>query len=204
MRNRRPPFTLVLSTLVAAAALAIVLAGRGSTHHPTTGTPPTIGIGTTTACVTTRAAAQSDDRSGIVANATANAPVRVTEQAGGPKGLATVTRSEIVGARVSTTQPLEVKRTAVAHARVCAKGDSTTAARTTALRSAYARALAAAQKLAARQAGQSLKQLIHSEYPKVLAEAQSDAAARAHRLALAAGPELAARAQAEARQRAGV
>lgn len=203
MRKRRPPFTLVLSTLVAAAALAITLAGRGSSHPPGSSRPPTLGIGSTRACVTTDAEARSDERSAIVINATAAAPVRVSEQAAGPNGIATVTRSEVVSARIKADEPIEVERTTGARARVCADGESSTAARTTALRAAYARALAAAHALAVRQAARSLTRLIRSEYPTVLAEARGRASARAHGLALRAATALAAQARSEARQRAG-
>jgi len=203
MRKRRPPFTLVLSTLVAAAAITIALADRGSSHPTGTGHPPTVGIGSSTACVTTAAEAQSDDRSAIVLNATASAPVRVSEQATGPNGVAIVTRSEVVTARIKADEPVEVKRTTDASARACARGESSTAARTTALRAAYARARAAAHALAVRQAAASLSRLIHGEYPTVLADAKSRAAARAHELAVQASITLAAKAAAEARQRAG-
>jgi hypothetical protein len=203
MRKRRPPFTLLLSALVAAAALVITLAGRGSTHRPATPTPPSIGIGSTRACVTTGAAAQSDDRSAIVVNATVQAPVRVTEQASGPNGTATVTRSKLVSARASADEPVAVKHTSAARVRACAEGNSMTAARTTALRAAYARALSDAKGLAAHQAAQSLTELVHAEYPAVLAAAKSKAAARAHQLALTAGALLAAQARTQALQRAG-
>jgi hypothetical protein len=153
--------------------------------------------------VTTSAAAQSDDRSAIVITASAQAPVSVTEQASGPRGIATVTRSEVVTARVKADQPVEIKRAIGARARACANGDSTAAARTAALREAYGRALLAAHKLAATEAAHSLTALIHRQYPAVVAEAQSKAAARAHQLALAAEASLAAQAQAEARRRAG-
>lgn len=201
--RKRPPFTLVLSALVAAAALAIALAGRGSGHQPTTSQPPTVGIGPASACITTGALARVADRSAIVISATAHAPVRVTEQAVGPRGIATVTRSEMVSASVKARAPVEVQRTSGARARVCAKGQSPTAARARAVRAAYARALTAAHSLAVRQAGQSLNALIHSQYPRVLAAAKNRAAAKAHQLAVAAGTALAARARAQARQRAG-
>ena len=203
MRKRPPPFAMVLSALVAAAAVAIVLVGRAPSHQPGSSRPPTIGIGSTRACVTTTAEAQSDDRSAIVITASAEAPLQVTEQASGPRGIVTVTRSEIVTARVKADEPVEVKRTSGARARACANADSTTAARTAALRVAYARALAAAHALAAKQAAQALTAALHNRYPSVLAQTRNQAAARARRLALSAEPSLAARAQAEARSRAG-
>lgn len=153
--------------------------------------------------MTTEAQAQSEDRSAIVVSATAAAPVKVSEQALGPNGIATVTRSEVVTARIRAEEPVEVQRTMGARARVCAKGESSTAARTTALRAAYARALTTAHALAARQAARSLARLVQREYPTVLADAKGRAAARAHRFAVRAAMALAAKARAEARQRAG-
>lgn len=203
MRKRRPPFALVLSVLVAGAAAAIVLAGQGGSH-PATGTqPPTIGIGSTHACVTTRAGAPASERSAIVITATSEAPVTVTEQAGGPRGIATVTRSAVVTARVRADQPVEVQRTAVAQARACGNSDSSGGARTVALRHAYAVALAAAHAQAAKDAAGELASVVHEQYPSVLAQAQAKADARAHQLALAAEPRLEAEALAEARRRAG-
>lgn len=202
LRKRRPPFALVLSALVAAAALAIAIAGRGSGGTSTT-QPPTIGIGATRACVTTSARALSDDRSAIVVTASAQAPVNVTEQASGPKGVAAVTRGEVLTARARADQPLEVKRTAGARARACADGDSRTAARAAAVREAFSRALAVAHALASEEARQSLRALMQREYRSVAATAQSAATSRAHRLALAAEPALASQAHAEARSRAG-
>jgi hypothetical protein len=201
---KRPPrFTLVLSALVAAAALAIVLAGRGSGSQPTTTEPSTIGTGPAHACITTGAEARFDDRSAIVVTAKVEQPVTVTESASGPRGIATVMRSEVVSASVRADQPVEVKRTAAARARACAHGESPTAARAAALRAAYARALAAAHALAVRQGARALRAMIHSRYSIVLANARARAGAEAHRLALAAEASLATKARAEARRRAG-
>lgn len=201
--QKRPPFALVLATLVAAAALAITLAGRGSSSKPTT-QAPTIGIGATRACATTSAEAVSDDRSAIVISASAQAPVKVTEQASGPGGVATVTRSELVTARIRADQPVEVSQTAGARASACARGYSTTSARAAALRQAYGRALAAAHALASREAGDSLRALMGREYRSVASTAQTAAADRAHRLALATESALAAEAETQARSQAGV
>ena len=77
-------------------------------------------------------------------DATAQAPVSVTEQATGPNGIATVTRSTTSVARMSAKQPVAVTRTEIARARACSSGNSLAAARTLALRIAYARALARA------------------------------------------------------------
>lgn len=193
----------MLSALVAAAALAIVLLGRGSSNQPTTNQPPTVGTGSSHACVTTGAEAESDERSAIVINATTRAPVSVTEWASGPRGIAAVTRAEVVTARVKADEPVEVKRTTAARARACANADSPTAARTAALRAAYAHALATAHALAAKEAAQSLRALIHNQYPSLVSAARGKAAARAHQLARAAEPSLAREAQAQARRRAG-
>lgn len=193
----------MLSTLVAIAAIAIALASRGSGHKPTSGQPPTFVTGRTRECVTTTAQARVTARSAIVITAAADAPVSVTEQASGPRGIATVTRSEVVRTRIRAEEPLEVKRTTGASARACAAGASSTAARTAALRLAYSRALADARALAARQAAHSVTALAHSQYPRVLAQAKGRAGARAHQLALAARDALATQARAQARQRAG-
>lgn len=202
MRKRPPPFALVLSVLVAGAAVAIGVAGQGGGHPPRT-RPPTIGIGSSHACVTTRAEAQAEDRSAIVTTVTARAPVSVTEQAIGPKGIATVTRSEVAAARIRANQPLVVRRIAVASARACANSASSRGARTAALRKAYALALAAAHAQALKDAAGELARAIHKQSPSVLALARTKAAARAHQLALAAEARLAGEAKAEARQRAG-
>jgi hypothetical protein len=201
---RKPPrFALVLSALLAASALAIVLADRGNSRQPTGNQPPTISSGPSHACITTRAEATSINRSAIVVSAKVEQPVNVTEQASGPKGIATVTRSEVVSATIRADEPVEVKRTAVAHARACANGESQTAARATALRTAYARALAAAHAAAARQAARSLAALIKKQYPTVLANARTKAGAKAHQLGLKVEASLEAKAKAEARRRAG-
>jgi hypothetical protein len=201
--RKRPPFALVLSLLVAGAAAAIVLTGQ-SGSHPATGTqPPTIGLGSTHACVTTRAEAQAAVRSAVVATAIVQAPVAVTEQASGPKGIATVSRSEVASARIQADQPVEIKRTAVAQARACTNSDSFGGARTIALRQAYAMALATARAQAAKDAAGEVASVAREQYPSVLAQARAEAGARAHQLALAAEARLEGEAQAEARQRAG-
>jgi hypothetical protein len=202
MRKRRPPFALVLSVLVAGAAVAIFLAGQGGGHRANT-RPPTIGLGPSHACVTTRAEAQAEDHSAIVITATAQAPVLVTEHAVGPKGIATVTRSGVATARVRAEQPVGVKRTAVAQARACANSASSGGARTAALRRAYAVALAAAHAQAIKDAAGELATAMHEQYPSVLAQARTKAEARAHQLARAAEAPFAREAQAEARRRAG-
>jgi hypothetical protein len=203
VRKRPPRFTLVLSALVAASALAIVLADRGAGRQPTTSQPPSLGIGPSHACITTSAEARSTDRSAIVLSAKVEQPVNVTEQASGPRGIATVTRSVVVSATIRADEPVEVKRTALARARACAQGESQTAARAAALRTAYGRALNRAHTLASRQAAKSLASLIHTQYPVVLANARSKAEAKAHQLGLKVEASLEAKAKAEARRRAG-
>jgi len=195
---------LVLSTLAALAAALILLAGQGS-RGPT---PPSPGLGPdrlvpSRACVTARAAAQVTARSSIVITATAQAPVSVTEQATGGKGTATVTRTAVVSARVRATQPVAIRRAALASVRACESGESPRAAHTHALQEAYARALAQAHGRAERTASQGLRTLMRRLYPSVLAQARSRSAARAHELALAMQPSLAARAQARAAREAG-
>lgn len=203
MRKRPPPFALVLSLLVAGAALAVVLAGQRGGDPPSATQPPTIGIGSTHACVTTRAVAQAAARSAIVITASAQAPVAVSQQASGPNGIFTVTRSDVVAARVQADQPVEVRRVAAAQARACANSDSSAGARTAALRQAYALALSAAHTQAAKDAAGELDTVIRKQYRSVLAQARAKAEARARQLALAAEGTLAAEARAQARRRAG-
>jgi hypothetical protein len=204
MLKRRPPFALVLSALVAAAALVIVLTGRGGSRQaPTTGQTPTVGIGPAHACMGTRTAAAITARSAIIVTASATAPLTVTEQATGPNGTAAVTRSEAVSARVRADQPVAVRHVSVVAGRACAAGQSVTAARTAALRAAYAAALARARADAAAGAGQALRSEMNRLYPSVLETARAQASARAHALSLAAEPALAAKALAEARRHAG-
>ncbi len=201
--RRRPRFALVLSALLAAAALAIVLAGRGSTQRHSTSRPPTIGIGAARACVRTGAAATVEERSTIRLRATVEAPVSVTEQATGPNGTVAVTRSEVLSATATATEPVAVKRTADDRARACANGESSTAAHTAALRLAYADALTRAHAIAMHQAAGALTALINSRYHAVLDAAKRKAGTRAHKLALAAEAPLATKAAEEARKRAG-
>ncbi len=70
MRHSPTRFALVLTAIVAAAALAIVLTSRGSGPH----NPPTIGTGVARACISTRAAAQVTARSSIMIDATTAGP----------------------------------------------------------------------------------------------------------------------------------
>jgi hypothetical protein len=201
--RKRPPFALVLSLLVAAAAVAIVLAGQSGGHPATHTQPPTIGIGATPACVTTRAVAQAEDRSAIVVTATAQAPVVVTERASGPRGIASVSRAEVATARILADQPVVVRRAAVAQARACANSNSFGGGRTAALREAYALALSAAHAQAVRDAAGELAAVVRKQYPSVLTQARTRAEARARQLAVAAEARLSAEARAQARQRAG-
>jgi hypothetical protein len=194
--SRRPRFALVLTALLALAAIAVLLAGRGSRKTPSSS------VGPSRACVTSRAGAEVTARSHIVITATAQAPVSVTEQAIGSKGIATVTRTTVVSARVRATQPVAVRRGEVAAARSCAAGESPTAARTRGLRQAYARALARAHARASHSAALALRAAMRRLYPQVLAQARARAAARAHALALAARPSLAAQARAQAARKA--
>ena len=102
MRLRRPRFALVLTALVAAAAVAILLSGRKA-GNSTPKQPQAVGAGPPQACLSTKAAAQFTAHSGIVITATAAAPLTVTEEASGPKGTAVVSRSEGLDARVRAT-----------------------------------------------------------------------------------------------------
>jgi len=200
VRRRLPPFPLVLSALVAGVILVVLLV-NGNPGAPSP--PPTIGIGSSRACVSARAKTQVTARSAVVVTATVNAPVAVTQSARGPGGAATATRSEVVTARDKVTRPVAVKRAVAARATACARAGSSTAADEAALRRAHARALINAHVTAARQAEGALRALQHWLFPSVLAQARSRAAARAHELAVAAEPALAAQARALARRKAG-
>lgn len=199
---RPPRFPLVLALLVATAGVAILLLVGGPTSSGT-GTSPTIGIGPAHACRIAHARAQVTARSAIIVTATANAPLSVTEQASGPKGVATVTRNRVLSARLKVSQPVGITAIAGAHRRACANAGSQTAAGDRALRQAYAAALSAAHTAAGRNAEHALRALLHRLYPSVLRRARARAAARAHQLAVAGAPALAARARADARRRAG-
>jgi hypothetical protein len=197
---RRPPrFPLVLSLLVAAAAIAILLI---DTAPSSPAPPPTLGTGPSHACAASRAAAQVTDQSAVVVAETVHAPVSVTESAPGPAGFATVTRSEVVSATFRATRPVSVTERAVDQATACAGAGSSTAARTAALRTAYAKARLAAHLRAARAAQRGLRKLEHEMFPAVLAGARARASASAHELAVTAGQKLATQALAEARRRA--
>jgi hypothetical protein len=202
VRRRRPPFALVLSALVAGAAIAVLLVSGGPSASGG-GHQPTVGVGPSHACARTRAQAEVTARSAIIITAATRAPVRVTEQATGPNGIATVTRSETLTARLRLSQPVSVRRSAAATAGACANAGSFTAAHDEALRKAYATALTAAHAEAARAAAVSLKGLMRRLYPSVLSQARARATARARQLALTAEPALAAQARAQARRRAG-
>jgi hypothetical protein len=193
----------VLPALVAVGALVFVLVSHASRRHAGAARPPAVGLARSRACVTTSAEGHALARSAIVVDARASAPIRVSEQASGPGGIVTVTRSEQVTAGVRVEQPVEVSQAAGARARACADGRSVTAARTAALRAAYLRALALARGLAGSLARHSLAAALRSQYPLVAAAARRRAELRAHELALAAGAALATQAQALARQRAG-
>lgn len=135
--------------------------------------------------------------------ATAQAPVTVTAHATGPKGIATVTRSEVATARIRAHRPVEVRRIAVASGRACANSVSSGGARTAALHHAYALARSAAHEQASKDAATELATAIHEQSPPLLAKARAKADARAHQLAVAAEARLAVQARAEARHRAG-
>lgn len=200
MRRRPPRFALVLSALVAAAGIAVLLLDNGpSSPSP----PPTIGFGATRVCVTAPAQAEVTAQSAIVITATSEAPLTATESASGPKGLATVTRHELLTARFRVSEPVSVRRVARSRASACARADSSTAAHDVAVRKASAQALLAAHKAAAQAAATNLKALLHRLYPGVLRKAQAKAAARARQLARGALPALAAQAAAQARRQAG-
>ncbi|MBV8431533.1 MAG: hypothetical protein JO244_10245, partial [Solirubrobacterales bacterium] len=191
-----PRFALVLSVLVAGAAIAVLLLTSGSSPSGP-GTEPTIGLGASHQCARTRASAQVTAQSAIVITATSRAPLSVTEQATGPNGTASVTRQELVTARVKLSDPVAIKNQAQAEAGACA---STRAA---ALRVAYGLALRAAHATAAKDAESELRALIRRLAPSVLSQAQAKASVRAHRLALAALPAATAQAAAAARRQAG-
>ena len=199
MQARRPRFALVLTAIVGAAALVIVLTSRGAPTH----TPPSVGIAPGRACVRSQAEARVTARSSIVVTTTSEAPVVVTEEASGPNGTIVVTRSGSTAARVSASQPVAVTRTDVASAHACASGNSSTAARTLALRLAYPRALDRAHASAEAAAAQALRTLMRGLYPSVLARARGASDVRAQRLAVGVRGRLAAQAHAEAVKRAG-
>lgn len=197
MRLRRPRFALVLTAL-AAAALMVVFAGRTSTIHA-----PTIDVGPIRACEAGHAAAVATVRSAIVIDATAAAPVMVTEHVAGPRGIAVITRSAKTAAHAVVTGPIVVARSHVASARACTAAGSWASARALALRIAYAHALAKAHASASRAAATSLGQVMRRLYPTVAAKARAEASARANELALSLRSSLSAQARADAVKQVG-
>ena len=200
---RRPPgFALVLSTLVAGAGIAVLLADSGSSP-PGQEQPPTVGLGPSHACVHAPAEAEVTARSAIVITADEEAPVSVTERATGPRGTASVTRQTLATARLRVAEPVAVRQTAEERAGACANADSSTAARDLALRKASSLALAAAHARAQRGAESALRALMRRLYPSVVRRARAEAAVRARQLAQDALPRLTAQAAAAARQQVG-
>ena len=202
MRRRPPHFALVLSTLVAGAGIAVLLADSGSVS-PNQVQQPTVGLGPSRACVHAPAKAEVTARSVIVITATAEAPVSATERATGPRGTATVTRHALATGRLRVTEPVTVRHSAADQARACAHADSSTAARDAALRKASSLALIAAHATAQREAETALRTRLRRLYPSVLRQARAEAAVRARQLAQATLPRLAAQAAAAARRQAG-
>jgi hypothetical protein len=203
MRWRAPRFTLLLSGLVAAAALVIVLAGGGRPSRPRAGPPLQIGsIGHAQACMSTDATARATARGIVAFTGTATVPVRVTETAVGPRAAVTVTRGGNFTASVRASRHLSVTDRAVARDRVCARGASRTAARGLALRRAYAIARLRAGQRAAAGAQRALRALEHRVYPLVRSAARAAAGRRAQALALAARPALIRTARRQAARRA--
>jgi hypothetical protein len=202
---RRPRFSLLLSALVGAAALAIVLAGNGGPGTGRSGThpAPTPSGGRVRACVTTAARSRYTAGTTVTALGKATVPLRVSETVVGRRAAVTVTRGGSFTARVTTGRHISVTDHAAARGRRCAFGPSLTAARGLALRQAYAVARIRARHNAEGGAQRSLASLKRRVYPLVQAEARSAALRRAQASALAARPSLIRAARRQARRRAG-
>jgi hypothetical protein len=195
--RRRPPFALVLVTLVAAlgGAIALVSAGGSPRTTPTPSTPrPTAGR----ACVTARAQAAATARDTLRAPVTATVPVSVTERA----GTASVTLSERIVERATATQPIEVRRSAVVARRACASGSTTDAARGNALNDGYRAALAAAREQAQTAANRALASFAAQQLPALQRSTRAALQAQAQTAADSARRTLARQALAEARAKA--
>jgi hypothetical protein len=200
---RRPPrFALVLSALVAGAAVAVLLLDTGSSPAGP-GPTPTVGLGPSRACVHAPAQARVTARSAIVVTITSQAPIRVTQQATGPRGAVSVTQGTVVTAHERFSQPVAVTHVTAVRAGACANAGSSTAARDLAERRAASLALAAAHADAAHDADTALRNLMRRLYPSVLRQARAQGAFHARQLGERALPLLTARALAEARRQAG-
>jgi hypothetical protein len=204
MRFPRPRFTLLLTGLVALAALAIILTGGSGPGTPTTAPPPTSGPTVAErACIRTEAQARRTARGTIAATGRATFPLRVSQTVVGPRVAVTVTRGGSFAASVRAGRHLAVTERAVATARACARGPSLTAAKGLAVRRAYALARTRARAEAAAGARRGLRALEQRTYPLVRADAQAAAGRRAEALALAARPALILAARREASRKAG-
>jgi hypothetical protein len=192
VRWRRPRFALVLTAVVALAALAVVLLGGGSpkASHNGTGPVKSLPSGRMHACLTTRAQAQAILRGTVSATATATAPLRVVQKVRGSRSVVTVTRAASFTASVGATRVVGVKQVSVGSGQACATAASLPAARGLAIRHAYAIALANAHRQARARARQSLHRLETQVYPSLLAQAQSAAQQRSRAQATAARPAL--------------
>jgi hypothetical protein len=204
-RLRRPRFSLLLSGLVALAALAIVVAGgNGAGGGQPRGQRQPAGSGPPRqrACVTTQAQARDIARAVVTATGRATVPEKVSGTAIGPRAAITVTRGARFTAQVTASRHIAVTERAVAKARRCAVGRSPTASRGLALREAYAVARVRAKKLAARGAARGLQTLRRRVLPLVQIAARSAALRRAQSEALAARPSLIQAARRQAHRRA--
>src|SRR5436305_10629611 len=120
MRLRRPRFTLLLTGLVAVAAVAIVVAGGTGGRVPAPRPPQQLGrAGRQRACMTTQAPAQDTARGVLTRTGTATVPLKVTQTVVGPRAAVTVTRGGSFRARVQASRHLAVSEHAVARARAC-------------------------------------------------------------------------------------
>ncbi len=205
MRWRRPPFGLVLTAVIGLAALAVVLLGGGSSSPGGTGSSPvkTVPGGRVRACLTTRAQARATLHGTVTATTTATAPLKVVQKVRGSTSVITVTRTASFTARVSATRVVGVTQVAVGSAHACATASSGQAAKGLAIRHAYASALQTAHHQATNGARTGLKRLESRVYPKLLAQARSEAQQRAQAQAAAARPALTAAAHGQAAKLAG-
>jgi hypothetical protein len=205
MRFRAPRFTLLLTGLVALAALAIVLTGGSGPGTTTTAPPPASGPTSEAqqACIRTEAQARDTARGTVAATGRATLPMKVSQTVVGPRAAVTVTRGGSFTARVRAGRHLAVTERAVATARACARGPSLTAAKGLAVRRAYALARIRARAQAAAGAQRGLRALERRTYPLVQAAARAAAARRARAFALAARPALILAARREASRKAG-
>lgn len=185
--HRRPPFALVLATLLAVVIGAFAVLGGGAIQF---GSPRATGSSPQRECETAQATVTQTVRRTARVQARAQAPVTVIEQARGKRLLVVARRSGTVVAEAEVSEPLVVRRAATVARSACATATTEQAAKGLALNIAYREALKAAHAQAAAAARVDANALVARARAGEVAQAHSlavaraDAAARADRARL--------------------